>query len=117
MPDVAADAGDSTGLALINELPSGPVMETAAGTSAGAPFWAGLVALADQYAGRDLGSVDPAIYRIAQSASYHAAFHDVVKGDNTVVVAGRRWRVTRRGRAGARSRAGGHRSHRCWCPC
>ena len=88
VPDVAADAGDSTGLALINELPSGPVMETAAGTSAGAPFWAGLVALADQYAGRDLGSVDPAIYRIAQSASYHAAFHDVVKGDNTVVVAG-----------------------------
>jgi subtilase family serine protease len=88
VPDVAADAGDSTGLALINELPSGPVMGTAAGTSAGAPFWAGLVALADQYAGRDLGSVDPAIYRIAQSASYHAAFHDVVKGDNTVVVAG-----------------------------
>ncbi len=88
VPDVAADAGDSTGLALINELPSGPVMETAAGTSAGAPFWAGLVALADQYAGRNLGSVDPAIYRIAQSASYRFAFHDVVKGDNTVVVVG-----------------------------
>jgi subtilase family serine protease len=87
VPDVASDAGDSTGLALINELPSGPVMATAAGTSAGAPFWAGLVALADQYAGRDLGSVDPAIYQIAQSASYHAAFHDVTKGDNTVVVA------------------------------
>jgi subtilase family serine protease len=88
VPDVAADAGDSTGLALINELPSGYVMGTAAGTSGGAPFWAGLVALADQYAGRDLGSVDPAIYRIAQAASYHAAFHDVVKGDNTVVVEG-----------------------------
>ena len=88
VPDVAGDAGDSTGLALINELPSGPVMETAAGTSAGAPFWAGLVALADQYAGRNLGSVDPAIYRIAQSASYHAAFHDVVTGNNSVVVAG-----------------------------
>jgi subtilase family serine protease len=88
VPDVASDAGDSSGLALINELPSGPVMETAAGTSAGAPFWAGLVALADQYAGRDLGSIDPAIYRIALSASYHAAFHEVVKGDNAVVVGG-----------------------------
>jgi hypothetical protein len=33
----------------------------------------GLLALADQYAGRDLGSVNPAIYRIAESASYHAA--------------------------------------------
>jgi subtilase family serine protease len=88
VPDVAADAGLSGGMALINELPSGPGMGIAAGTSAGAPFWAGLVALADQYADRDLGSVGPAIYRIAKSPSYHAAFHDVVKGDNTVLVAG-----------------------------
>jgi subtilase family serine protease len=98
VPDVAADAGDSTGLALINELPSGPIMGTAAGTSAGAPFWAGLVALADQYAGRDLGTVDPAIYRIAQSASYHTAFHDIVKGDNTVVVAGQTLKGYRTGK-------------------
>jgi subtilase family serine protease len=89
VPDVAADGGVPGGLALINELPSGPTMGIAAGTSAGAPFWAGLIALVDQYAGRDLGSVDTAIYRIAQSASYHAAFHDIVKGDNTVVVAGK----------------------------
>ena len=89
VPDVAADASMSSGLALIFALPSGPLMEAAAGTSAGAPFWAGLVALADQYAGRDLGTVNPAIYDIAHSASYHAAFHDVVKGDNTVVVAGK----------------------------
>jgi hypothetical protein len=45
--------------------------------------------LADQYAGRDLGSVDPAIYRIAHSAHYHTAFHDIVKGDNMVVVTGK----------------------------
>jgi subtilase family serine protease len=89
VPDVAADAGVTGGLALINELPSGPIMGIAAGTSAGAPFWAGLVALADQYAGRDLGSVDAAIYRIAKSASYHAAFHDIVMGNNTVVVDGK----------------------------
>ena len=89
VPDVAADASMSSGLALITALPSGPQMEAAAGTSAGAPFWAGLVALADQYAGRDLGTVNPAVYGIAHSASYHAAFHDVVKGDNTVVVAGK----------------------------
>jgi subtilase family serine protease len=89
VPDVAADAGVPGGMALINELPSGPGMGIAAGTSAGAPFWAGLVALADQYSGRDLGSVDAAIYRIAKSPSYPAAFHDVVKGNNTVVVAGK----------------------------
>jgi hypothetical protein len=89
VPDVAGDASASSGLGLIFELPSGPLMAPSGGTSAGAPFWAGLVALADQYAGRDLGSVNPAIYDIAQSASYHAAFHDVVKGDNTVVVDGK----------------------------
>ena len=89
VPDVAADASASSGLALVFALPSGPVAAPAAGTSAGAPFWAGLVALADQYAGRDLGFVNPAIYRIAQSANYHAAFHDIVKGDNTVVVDGK----------------------------
>ena len=89
VPDVAADASASSGMALVFELPSGPVMGFSGGTSAGAPFWAAIVALADQYAGRDLGSVNPAIYSIAQSASYHAAFHDVVKGDNTMVVAGK----------------------------
>ena len=55
-----------------------------AGTSAGAPFWAGLVAIADQYAHRDLGFINPSLYRIARSASYRAAFHDVTTGDNTV---------------------------------
>ena len=89
VPDVAADASTSSGLALIFAVPSGPIIAPAGGTSAGAPFWAALVALADQYADRDLGSVNPAIYHIAQSANYHAAFHDVVKGDNTVVVDGK----------------------------
>ncbi len=49
------------------------------GTSASAPTWAGIIALADQYAGR-LGFVNPAIYRIAR---YHQAFHDITAGNNT----------------------------------
>jgi subtilase family serine protease len=84
VPDVAADAGP-TGLALIESYQMGP----ASGTSAGAPFWAGLIALADQYAGRVLGPVDPAIYRIARGAQYRAAFHDIVKGGNTMTVGGK----------------------------
>ena len=54
------------------------------GTSATAPMWAGLIALADQYAGRHLGFVNPAIYRIGRSARYHQAFHDITSGNNTV---------------------------------
>ncbi|HEV7958249.1 MAG TPA: hypothetical protein VGP11_02185, partial [Acidimicrobiales bacterium] len=52
-------------------------------TSASAPIWAGVIALADQYAHRDLGDVNPAIYDIGRSATYHRAFHDVTSGSNT----------------------------------
>jgi subtilase family serine protease len=54
------------------------------GTSASAPLWAGLIALADQHAGRHLGFVNPALYRIGRSTHYQQAFHDVTAGDNTV---------------------------------
>jgi subtilase family serine protease len=39
---------------------------------------AGIMALADQFANRHLGFVNPAIYRLARSSKYHDAFHDVV---------------------------------------
>jgi subtilase family serine protease len=85
VPDVAADASPFAGLALVVEDRSGVYVRTpATGTSAGAPFWAGLIAVADQYAGRHLGFVNPAIYRIGRSASCHNAFHDITSGSNTV---------------------------------
>ena len=56
-----------------------------AGTSAAAPLWAALIALADQYSGRHLGFVNPAIYRIGGSSLYQRAFHEVTTGTNTVV--------------------------------
>ena len=40
------------------------------------------MALADQYAHHDLGFVNPAIYGIARSSSYHKAFHDITTGSN-----------------------------------
>jgi subtilase family serine protease len=52
------------------------------GTRAAAALWAGLIALADQYAHHDLGLVNPAIYHIARGRSYHKAFHDVTTGNN-----------------------------------
>src|SRR5262249_44178342 len=50
------------------------------GTSASAPLWAGVIALADQYSGRHLGFINPAIYRIARTPHYHKAFHDIAAG-------------------------------------
>jgi subtilase family serine protease len=61
----------------IDVLPSG-------GTSATTPFWAGIIALANQYAGHDPGFVNPALYAIARGPCYHAAFHDITKGTNAV---------------------------------
>jgi subtilase family serine protease len=85
VPDVAADADPRTGMALaISDGDQGYILTGAGGTSASAPLWAAVIALADQYAGRDLGFVNPAIYRIGRSAYYHQAFHDVTTGTNTV---------------------------------
>ena len=87
VPDVAADADGTTGMALAFSAPDGRYwLVGAGGTSAGAPFWAGLIALADQEAGHPLGFVDPAIYRIARGPLYHKAFHDITAGNNTVVL-------------------------------
>ncbi|HJY02302.1 MAG TPA: S53 family peptidase [Streptosporangiaceae bacterium] len=87
VPDVAADGSGPTGMALAFSAPGGRYeLVGAGGTSAGAPFWAGLIALADQEAGHPLGFVNPAIYRIARGPLYHKAFHDITTGNNTVVL-------------------------------
>ncbi len=53
------------------------------GTSASSPQWAGLAAIADQMAGRDLGSINPALYQIANNpAQYAADFFDVTANCN-----------------------------------
>jgi subtilase family serine protease len=85
VPDVAADASGHTGMALAISLGGGKAyIRNSGGTSASAPIWAGMIALADQYAHRHLGFVNPALYRIARSARYHQAFHDITTGNNTV---------------------------------
>ncbi|HEX4589453.1 MAG TPA: S53 family peptidase [Gemmataceae bacterium] len=81
-PDVSYDANPNTGFSVYNSYDGG--WEQIGGTSAGAPQWAALVALADQ--GRALqghGSLDsgtqllPAIYSMPASN-----FHDVTSGSN-----------------------------------
>ena len=81
VPDVAADGDPVTGIAVITGNPGGGyTISGHAGTSASAPLWAGIIALADQYAQRHLGFVNPAIYQIARGPRYHQAFHDVTAG-------------------------------------
>ena len=89
VPDVAADGSPSGGMALAITGAGRSIFTGASGTSAAAPLWAGLIALADQYARRDLGFVNAAIYQIGRSAAYHRAFHDITTGTNTVEFAGK----------------------------
>jgi subtilase family serine protease len=84
VPDVSADANGHTGMAIALSVDGRTMVRNSGGTSASAPIWAALIALADQYAGRHLGLVNPAIYQIARGPEYHQAFHDVTQGDNTV---------------------------------
>jgi subtilase family serine protease len=84
VPDVSADANGHTGMAIaIATHGGGTYIRNSGGTSASAPIWAGLIALADQFAHRHLGFVNPALYRLAASPEGHRAFHDITRGNNT----------------------------------
>ncbi len=79
VPDVAAAADPNTGLAIYYA----GQWTLAGGTSAASPLWAGVMAIADQVAGRPLGYINPALYKIAATSQYSSAFRDVTSGDNS----------------------------------
>jgi subtilase family serine protease len=80
VPDVAADANPNTGMAVYQ----GGMWNAGGGTSASAPVWAGLMAIANQMAGHPLGFINPALYKLAsQPATYARDFHDVTQGNNS----------------------------------
>jgi len=87
VPDVAGDADQQGGWVALLTTGGKTSISSYSGTGAAAALWAGLMALADQYAHHDLGFVNPAIYRIARSPSYHQAFHDITTGSNIQTLA------------------------------
>jgi subtilase family serine protease len=98
VPDIAYQASSRTGVLVYlteslttNVAPPGcsgakPCSTgwyTVGGTSASSPQWAGLIAIADQIAGRDLGFINPALYAIANDpAKYAADFYDPFQNNN-----------------------------------
>ncbi|GCE26270.1 hypothetical protein KDA_17540 [Dictyobacter alpinus] len=52
------------------------------GTSEGAPQWAGIAAIANQYAHCPLGFLNPKLYKLADSHAYSRDFHDITEGSN-----------------------------------
>jgi subtilase family serine protease len=73
----------STGTGCSGANPCSTGWYVVGGTSASSPQWAGLIAIADQMAGRDLGYINPALYQIANNpAQYANDFNDVTVGCN-----------------------------------
>ncbi len=81
VPDVAGDADPSTGYTVRVDGET----TTIGGTSAVAPLWAGLIALANAANGKDVGFVNPALY------AAKAAFRDITSGNNGAFNAGPGW--------------------------
>ncbi len=99
LPDVASDADPQTGLLGIwSSSGMGKNLTfTFGGTSAGAPVWAGILALAVQHAGHGLGWVNPRLYALFASAPGRLhprvarpiqppLLFDITSGSNTVQV-------------------------------
>ena len=96
VPDVALQASAGTGALVYLTLPpdgdsglicgSGPCSTgwyDIGGTSLSCPEWAGMVAIADQIAGHNLGLLNPKLYALASSGAYASEFYDVTTGNNT----------------------------------
>ncbi|WP_353071954.1 S53 family peptidase [Tunturiibacter gelidoferens] len=74
VPDVSGDADPSTGYIIRVDGKTLPI----GGTSAVAPLWAGLIAVANAQNGTSAGFIQPAIY----AAKGAAAFNDITSGTN-----------------------------------
>jgi len=83
VPDVAGDADPETGYTVRVD---GQTM-VIGGTSAVAPLWAGLIALANQQNRGSAGFINPALY----SSTGVNAFRDITQGDNGSFEAGPGW--------------------------
>jgi subtilase family serine protease len=83
MPDLAYNGDPYTSiLVYMSFIPGGEGYYFIGGTSEGSPQWAGIIADLNQMAGRPLGFINPALYRLGKSGGLYAGFHDVTVGNN-----------------------------------
>jgi len=86
VPDISLSAAISAGVLVYASFPGNDFpfngWIAGGGTSEATPEFSGIVAVADQYAGRRLGLINPALYELYRS---HApGLVDVTRGNNTV---------------------------------
>jgi len=84
VPDISMSAACNGGVLVYQSFKGGgpPGYYVVCGTSEATPLFSGIVAIADQYAGHDLGVINPALYEL--SAGGAPGIVDIVHGNNTV---------------------------------
>ena len=83
VPDISMSGACSGLVVVYQSTPGQPAgWYVVCGTSEATPLFAGIVALADQQAGRSLGLINPALYLM--SAEHAPGLVDVTQGNNTV---------------------------------
>jgi subtilase family serine protease len=86
VPDISMSAALTAGALIYASFPGNKFplngWTPGAGTSEATPEFAGIVAIADQYAGRRLGLINPALYEL--NWLHAAGIVDVTRGGNTV---------------------------------
>ena len=84
VPDVSMSGACNGGVLVYQSFKGGgpPGYYVVCGTSESTPLFSGIVAIADQYAGHDLGVINPALYEL--SAEGAPGIVDVLRGNNTV---------------------------------
>jgi subtilase family serine protease len=84
VPDISMSGACNGGVLYYQSFKGGgpPGWYTVCGTSEATPLFSGIVAIADQYAGHDLGLINPALY--SMSADGAPGIVDITKGNNTV---------------------------------
>jgi subtilase family serine protease len=80
VPDIAANGDPSSGwpIFVLGQ------QQLIGGTSAASPFWAALMAIADQMAGHPLGYINPALYKLGLGSTYSQDFYDTTEGNNSM---------------------------------
>jgi subtilase family serine protease len=83
-PDISMSAAvDGSALVYMSFAPLGPGWELVGGTSEASPLFAGLVAIADQDAGYDLGLINDRLYELRNKPD--SGLVDVSRGNNTMI--------------------------------
>jgi subtilase family serine protease len=83
VPDVGYNAGVRGGVIVATTFLGGPAFFLVGGTSAGAPQWAGIVAIANQIGGRPLGFLNPRLYFLGKFGLLGVLTHDITVGNNS----------------------------------